>query len=221
MKTPLTKARIRHHLTYCSWMYVLLAVLSVFVWNIYFTSTAYRPPEEKKVILYVYASGDEVPLNTYIDQINQTEMVDMEEMNAVISVPDETYGTMVIMAHVAAGEGDLYIMDKNYYQSYASEGLFVPLDELPQVAALMEDHATAIERAYRRNGETNERHLYGIPLSLLPGMSEYVYTGNVECYLSVAVNSNNDENAMKLFEILLRDMGNLPMPTGETAEAAQ
>ena len=53
MKTPLTKERLKHHLAYNSWKYLLLVVLCVLGWNLIYTTTAYRPPAEKIVDVYL------------------------------------------------------------------------------------------------------------------------------------------------------------------------
>lgn len=215
MKTPLTLARLRHHLAYSWWKYVLLAAIALLGWNIIYTTTAYRPPQEKIVDIYVYGYGDQNALDAYLDAIRADEMSDMEEMRSIYVAPDETYGPMILMAHVAAGEGDLYLFDKSSYQSYASQSVFVPLDDLPQVAAFEETHKTALERAVRRSEETGERHLYGLPLSCAPGFSQYVNGPLSDWYLCVAANGGNLDNAFKLFDIMLRDLTEAPAAAAE------
>ncbi len=60
MKTPLTKARWKHHLAYNGWKYILVLILSIIGWNLIYTMTAYRPPEDKKVDVYLsLASADQ------------------------------------------------------------------------------------------------------------------------------------------------------------------
>ena len=60
MKTPLTKERLKHHLAYNSWKYLLLVVLCVLGWNLIYTTTAYRPPVEKIVDVYLCSGyGDQ------------------------------------------------------------------------------------------------------------------------------------------------------------------
>lgn len=52
MKLPITKRRVRNHLTYAWWQYVLLVCLAVFGWNLIYTTTRYRSPEHLKVEWY-------------------------------------------------------------------------------------------------------------------------------------------------------------------------
>ena len=74
MKTPLTKERVKHHLTYHSWKYLMLVALSIMGWNLIYTTTAYRPPAEKIVDVYLCASyGDQEALDAYLENIRLTE----------------------------------------------------------------------------------------------------------------------------------------------------
>ena len=47
MKTPITKKRIQDHFSYCWWKYALVILVSFMGWSIFYSITAYRPPEEK------------------------------------------------------------------------------------------------------------------------------------------------------------------------------
>ena len=60
MKTPVNARTVRQHLTYSWWKYALLIILSALAVNLYYTVTAYRVPEDKKVIT------NEEPLNSYL-----------------------------------------------------------------------------------------------------------------------------------------------------------
>ena len=63
MKTPVNAQTLRQHLTYNWWKYALVIILSALAVNLYYTVTAYRPPEEKKVDFYIYGLADETALN--------------------------------------------------------------------------------------------------------------------------------------------------------------
>ena len=65
--------------------------------------------------------------------------------------------------------------------------------------------------------DSQERHLYGIPLQGLPFMRECIYnTATVnEYYLSIRVHNGNDANSARLLGFLLREM----MPGAEDVEA--
>lgn len=215
MKTPVTRQRLRDHLHYSWWKYALLISIAAMGWNIIFTSTAYRAPQEKKVILYVYGYANEAELTAYLEGVRAAELPDMEDMTPLISAPDDTYGAMILMTHFAAAEGDLYLLPKEFYQGYSSESSFVALEELPEVAQLIEENPVVMERAWRKSVESGERHIYGVPMSLLPGLNDYVMGTSSEYYLCVAGNSYNEDNTMLLLRIIIRDMRATPTDLAE------
>ena len=93
MKTPITKARLKHHLTYNLWKYALVLIFSLLGWNLIYTTTAYRPPENKKVDVYISASsGDQDAMDAYLENIRQTEMPDMEQMQCATAKLAEAFG---------------------------------------------------------------------------------------------------------------------------------
>ena len=128
MKTPVTREKLKNHLTYASWKYALLGIVAIFGWNLIYSVTQYQPPEEKKVILGVYAFADEIGINGYMEQVRQADMPDMEEMSASIIMPDEMYGDMILSTRIAARECDLYLLPRTQFQNYAAQGAFMPLD---------------------------------------------------------------------------------------------
>ena len=59
----ITKKILKNHWTYNWWKYLLAIVISVFGVDLLFSVTAYRPPENRKVELYLcsgYADADAV-----------------------------------------------------------------------------------------------------------------------------------------------------------------
>ena len=61
-----------------------------------------------------------------------------------------------------------------------------------------------LQRGWRKNTETGENHLYGIPQEKLPGLIQYAYCDNG--FLSVHFTGRNEENALAFLRILCRDM---------------
>ena len=203
MKTPITKQAIREHWNYSWWKYALLIILALVGWNLIYTVTAYRPPADKRVDMYVLGVGDEEKLDGY-----------MEQMNCVFMAYDETYTTMQLMVYLAAGEGDLYMLNKEMFQSYASQGAFLPLEEIPGLVDRLAESGVKLDKGWRTNSESGEKHLYGIPMASFPGLAEYLYTYE-ESYLSIAALNGNDENCVKFLNIFLQDMLTAPEVDGE------
>ena len=68
----------------------------------------------------------------------------------------------------------------------------------------------SLQSGWRRNTETGESHLYGIPQDRLPGLARYAVAD--DGYLCIIVNNGNDENVLKFMRILCRDMITAPDP---------
>lgn len=207
MKTPITKEKIQNHITYSLWKYALLAVVAIFGWNIIYSMTAYRAPEEKKVVLGVYSYGSDTNINAYMEQIRVDLMPDMEEMFAQYIMPDATYGDMILSTRIAARECDIYVLPRSQFQGYAGQGAYMPLDTvLPDLIADLEAAGVSLSRGYRTNEETGEKHQYAIPCADLPGIAPMLQSDTSDMYIGVFFETENDENVLKFFEQFIRDM---------------
>lgn len=207
MKTPITKEKLQNHFTYSLWKYALLAVVAIFGWNIIYSVTAYRAPEEKKVVLGVYSYGSEENINSYMEQVRLDLMPDMEEMVAMYIMPDEVYGDMILTTRIAARDCDMYILPRDQFQSYAAQGAYMALDEvLPDLVADLEAAGISLSRGYRTFEETGEKHQYAIPCADLPGIQSMLQCDTSDMYAGVFFATGNDENVLKFFEQFIRDM---------------
>lgn len=217
MKTPVTREKIKNHFTYSLWKYALLVIVAIFGWNLIYSVTEYQPPDEKKVILGVYAYADETGINSYMEQVRQTAMPDMEEMLASIIMPDEMYGDMILSTRIAARECDLYLLPRTQFQNYAAQGAFMPLDvALPGLVAELEAAGVSLSRGYRTNDELGEKHQYAIPTAAMTELQNLLMVDVSDMYLCVFFETGNNENVLKFFEQLVRDM--LPQPEAAPAQ---
>ena len=198
MKTPVTSARLKEHFRYNWWKYLLIVLLGFGLVDLLYTVTAYHPPREKTLSLYVYGYTDDLKLTSYLDNLRETELADMEEVSSVQMLDDSTYGPMQLMAYFSAGDGDLYLLSR---------------DTFPELMALFDSAGASLQSGWRRNTETGETHLYGIPQSRLPGLSLYAYAK--DGYLCMPATGKNQENAAKFIRIICRDMINEPLEQSE------
>ena len=210
MKTPVNAKSIRQHLTYAWWKYALVIILGAVAVNLYFTVTVYRPPEDKKVSLYLYGLGDEPGLNSYMASVREEKMPEMEEMNALLLATDATYGPMQLTTYIAAAEGDLYLLPRDQFISFASSGAWLPLENDAELTSLFTSREISLQSGWRRDAESGESHLYGIPVSKLPGLSRYAAVENG--FLCILVTNGNDENVLRFLRILCEDMLQEPEP---------
>lgn len=208
MKTPLNKEKIQNHITYSLWKYVLLSVIAVLGWNFIYSVTAYKAPEEKKIIFGVYAYNNETSMNAYMENIRQELMPDMEEMCVNSIMPDDTYGEMILSTRIAARDCDIYLLPRTQFQSYASQGAFMPLEEaLPDLIADLEAAGVKLSRGYRASEELGgEKHQYAIPCADLPGVGSMLQIDASDMYLCIFLETGNNDNVIKFFDQFVRDM---------------
>jgi len=221
MKTPISKENIKRHMTYNWWKYLLTGILIVFGLDLFFTVSVYKSPEDKKVELYVYGYMNDEGIQTYLDQVHQTVLSDMEEVTAQCLISDETYGDMVLQVRMMAHEGDIYILPKETFVNYCRVGYFAPLENDEEIQAILEDKQINVQSGWRsiHDDDTNQDekpHLYGIPITQLYSLYQYVYVE--DGYLCVSVVNGNEENTMKLFHTLLKDMSEPVQQTEATQE---
>ena len=204
MKTPINSRTLKQHLTYSWWKYLLVAVLAFGLVDLLYSVTAYRSPADKRVEFYVYGQMDQEKLTAYMENIRKTEMGDMEVMTPLQLLDDGYYGSMQLMTYMAVGEGDVYLLPRDEFVTGASGGSFLPLEEDKELMALFDAAGISLQNGWRKNTETGENHLCGIPQNKLPGLSRYAKA--TDGYLCAIVNGGNDANALKFLRILCRDM---------------
>ena len=204
MKTPINSRTLKQHLAYSWWKYLLVAVLAFGLVDLLYSVTAYRSPADKRVEFYVYGQMDQEKLTAYMENVRKTEMEDMEVMTPLQLLDDGYYGSMQLMTYMAVGEGDVYLLPRDEFVTGASGGSFLPLEEDKELMALFDEAGISLQNGWRKNTETGENHLCGIPQNKLPGLSQYATA--TDGYLCVIVNGGNDANALKFLRILCRDM---------------
>lgn len=210
MKTPVNKETLRQHWHYGWWKYAICICVIAFTVNLIYTMTAYRPPAEKKVNFYLGSGGgDQEQIDLYMEDIRQTEMPDMEDMTSVVMINDDTYFVMQLSTYIAAGEGDVYLLAAENFQSYASGGGLLPLENVPAVMEQVEALGMDVGKGWRTDADTRERHLFGIPAKHLTGLNDFGVPTE-DAYLCVIQTNGNDENVMKFLGILIRDMYRAP-----------
>ena len=216
MKTPINAETLRHHFTYSWWKYVLVLIAGIFLVNLIFTVTAPRIPEDKRVDFYVYGLSDSESLNAYMEKIRSEEMPDMEIMTSLTMFPNDAYGPMQLMTYMSAQEGDVFLLTRDEFLSYASSGAFLPLEDDEELMGIFNEAGIDLRRGWRTLADSDETHLYGIPADMLPGLNALCYADNG--FLTVTVYNGNQENVMKFLRILCRDM--LVAPEAENEDPA-
>ena len=204
MRLPITKERIRNHFHYAWWQYVLLVCLAVFGWNQLYTTTRYRSPESLKVEWYCQGLVDtqaQEELDALMEQLRLELFPEMEEVTVAY---DQTYGDMQLMVWVSAGQGDLYMLEREQFENLASAGAMAPLTPYIESGALQTGEID-LTAGYVTDPETGEKYLMGVPTDSLTGLQAYGIDpeGHV---LSLLSNGGNLDNTVKLMQWLIDNM---------------
>lgn len=222
IKTPLTARALKNHFTYGSWKYLLLVVAAVFGWNLIYTTTQYRPPDDKKIDFYVASnSADSEALNAWLEAARLSDFPDMELIEPyVIMEGSEDYASqMQLSTYIMAGEGDVYLLEADRFKTYAAQGAMLPLDAYVADGTI-DTQGLDLSAGYVTIEETGERVLAGIPADSLFGL---INQFGVDCrgrVLSIMVRSGNESNAVKFVDYLLKHMQE-PAPDWLTAPVQQ
>lgn len=207
MRVPITRERIRNHFHYAWWQYVLLVCLAVFGWNLLYTTTRYRSPESLKVEWYCQGLVDtqaQEELDALMEQLRLELFPEMEEVTFTAVAYDQTYGDMQLMVWVSAGQGDLYMLEREQFENLASAGAMAPLTPYIESGALQTGEID-LTAGYVTDPETGEKYLMGVPTDSLTGLQAYGIDpeGHV---LSLLSNGGNLDNTVKLMQWLIDNM---------------
>lgn len=213
LKTPVTKDNLKTHFTYGLWKYILLAVLAIGGWSIIYTVTAYRSPQDKRIDLYVQtATTSSEIIDHFIEPIWKETVPEMETVSSVVMIPTGDYSAdMQLFTYIAVGEGDIYFLTEESFKNFASQGAFLPLEEMVEsgVIAVADVDLTKGYVAMQQYDEndvpiSSVRHLYGIPLESFYGFMNEIQLDNRSLYAAVMVRNQNDENVIPFFNALLQ-----------------
>ena len=206
----LTKKRLKNHFAYNWWKYALSAAVSAMLVSIVFAVTAYRPPAEKKVELYV--------LNGYIDtetfqrdfwpelQARKPEQEELTVLNINLTDSSNIYAPMQFSTYVAAQQGDLFLISRDEMLKITSDGAQESLVELTpylENGAIDAEDIDLAKGTLDRGDSTTA--VYAIPADTLTGLNAY---GNDprDSLLCILMYSKNADSAAALIELMLEKL---------------
>lgn len=209
-----TKERLKNHLHYGKWGYIIAIALVMVIWNFVFSATEPQTPREYKVdiVIVSYASGD---MEGWGEEILKVLPEDQEEVNVssyAISGIDDAQLYEILAARMAAQEGDVFIMTQELYTSLASGGAFIPLDTplteggvafldtvpIPEGYDL-ETLRVEYEEYDQDNNVTLADAICGVPLDDVQGLLDLMVLpeGMVASVTSYSINQENALTALR------------------------
>lgn len=217
MEKKITKERIRNHFQYAWWQYLTLAIAAIFGWSLIFTTTAYRPPADKRFDVYfVTYSVPEETLNWFEEQImGMFDDVEESDVMSIVCTPDDSYyGSMQMTTYMAAGQGDIYIMNSDRFNSLKSQEGFQPLDDAI-AQGLIDLHGIDVT-AGKAKTEAGEMYIAAIPAASLNKLKEYSVYNN-DLYICIMSTSPNVDKAYTFVNWLIGEMYQEEEATEEAA----
>lgn len=207
IKTPLQRANIKTHFTYYFWAYLLVIAGAIFGWNLLYTVTAYRSPENKRVDLYIQSSTvSDQTAKEFIQPIWDQYVPDMEVVDAVLlqSKSDDYYSAMQLTVYIMSQEGDIYILSSSDFKNYAAQGAFLDLKPFVNDGQLHID-GIDVSAGYVAMVDENglpvaQRQMFGVPLYSLYGYMDGLYMDNRDMVLAVTAYNNNTDNVIKFVD---------------------
>ena len=146
----------------------------------------------------------EKDIDALMDELHQSLFPNVEEVTFRTLMLDDTYGSMQLTVWVSAGEGDLFMLNSEYFNSIAQSEAFVELTPYIEDGTLNVD-GMDLSAGYVINQDTGKKTLYGIPATELPGLKDYGLICDDFC-LGIGVTGENEEEALKLLQWMLDNL---------------
>ena len=197
----ITGKRIRDHWRYSWWKYAIWLVITLIGIDMLFAVTAYRPPEDKRLQLYMcngYANTDALKEDLWPALLEACP--DQEELivQNIDLTSEDYYSKMQFTTYLAAQEGDVCLLPVSEMKSLVSDGAeYAFLELTPYVqSGVIPTEGIDLTPGMLRDSSGKEG-LYAIPADALYGLREYGCdpAGGVLC---VMVYGGNDDSAATL-----------------------
>lgn len=207
LKVRVTRQALKHHFEYRGWAYVLLPILMIVSWNLIYTLTAYRPPEDKVLSLYLTGSYVESEKMEALETEVMAQFPQMEAgdfMNIQIEDANDIANNQRFTTYMYAAQGDVYILHRQQFELYAPGGAFLPLDGLIDTTIDLSATTLAAE-------DDDQPHVYGVPADSLYGFMEKEGYDNRDMVIVVMAYTTNPDESVKLVQWLV-DQRTAPKP---------
>lgn len=198
----ITRKWLINHFTYNWWKYLLVAVISAFGVDVLFSVTAYRPPENRKIELYLcsgYADTEAVRADFWPElQARCPEQEELIVMNINLA-SDDIYSRMQFSTYCAAQQGDVCLLPRSEFRKLADDGGDQAFTELSGALGSGAIDARGIDLTDTTlPAESGEMGIYGIPADTLYGLLDYGCDPADSVLCIMFYNGNEDASAAML-----------------------
>lgn len=217
LKTPITAKTLKNHLVYHGWQYLLALAASFVVWNLVFIQTTYRPPQDKRIDLYIQSgTANQEAVDAFLLPIWKQAVPEEELVSATMMLQpggvEDYYSSMQLMTYVAAAEGDIYMLTLEDFKRLAAQEAFVPLDDYLKDGVIQAEgidlnpgRVTVVRMDEEGKTTVNaETALYGIPAFSLFRFASDMNIDNRNLVLALAINGGNIEDSARFLNALVQ-----------------
>lgn len=202
----ITKQRIKNHWHYSWWKYALMAIVCVLGVNLIFAVTAYRPPEDRKVELYMcsgYANTELLHDNLWPALL---EAAPEQELLTVLNIDltsGDMYSSMQFSTYIGAQEGDVCLLPVSQVRQLTAEGGdYAFLELTPYIESGLLNTGDIDLAAGTMAAENGKIGVYAIPADGLYGLIPYG-CDPADSMLCVMAYTQNAESAVKTLDLML------------------
>ena len=178
--TRVTKDKLKTHLHYGKWIYILIAAVAFFVVELTYTMTEYRPDKFHRVDIQLV--GNATLRDEGLEALGKNaaaavsaqdpklEAVNFYNIAYSGDASTDIYGAQKYAVMLAAGEGAIYFINKPLLENMVAQGGALPLDAYVDGGALPVDLAVSLPETDEEGNPTGITHYYAIDASGLGGM---------------------------------------------------
>lgn len=202
----ITKARLKNHWAYSWWKYLLMIVLVVMGVSVGFSVTAYRPPEDRKIQVFLCNGwADAVQFEADLWPLLKEASPDQEQLTAsnIDLTSGDVYVNMQFTTYIAAQEGDVCLLPRSEVKKLAADeawSAFVDLTPYIENGQLAQDDVSYAGLTFPT--ENGGEGIFAIPADGLYGLTEYGIDPADGAFVIMSF-SGNEENAVQLLEIII------------------
>ncbi len=178
--TRITKPRLKNHLHYGKWIYVLIAIVAWFSVDLVYTMTEYRPDRYHRVDVQLVGNatmqdeGLEAMAKKIVAAVSPQDPK-LEEINFYNiaysgDASSDVYGAQKYAVILAEGSSSIFFLDRAMTENMVTQGGAMPLDQYVESGALPKDLALTLPEADNDGNPTGVSHIYAIDASGLGGM---------------------------------------------------
>ena len=178
--TRVTKEKLKTHLHYGKWIYVLIAVVAFFVVELTYTMTEYRPDKYHRVDIQLV--GNSILRDEGLEAVGKDTVAAISPQDPKLEAVNfyniaysgdasaDIYGAQKYAVMLAAGEGAIYFINRPLLENMVAQGGALPLDAYVDGGVLPAELAVSLPEADADGNPTGNTHRYAIDASGLGGM---------------------------------------------------